>query len=99
MGLNEQYRWGGAKRYKSPLRNKEGERPSVQPLCTWWFGASGGEVRMVIIISIKKTAVHFEQLQLAPPNAPRPLTRAYIDSLRRSPGNVPPVTSERVSPE
>lgn len=65
----------------------------------WWFGASGGEVRMVIIISIKKTAVHFEQWQLAPPNAPRPLTRAYIDSLRRSPGNVPPVTSERVSPE
>lgn len=56
-----------------------------------WFGASNGEVRIVIIISTKKTAVHFEQWQLAPPNAPRPLTRAYIDSLRQNPGNVPPL--------
>ncbi|KXG53730.1 uncharacterized protein PGRI_007800 [Penicillium griseofulvum] len=123
MGLNEQYRWGGATRYKSPLREKEGDQvfspfarwPSSTSLqwptvvvetgvseslsrllqdARWWFGASDGEVRIVIIISIKKTAVHFEQWQLAPPNAPRPLTRAYIDSLRRNPSKVPPLLQQ-----
>ncbi|CAI7661240.1 unnamed protein product [Penicillium discolor] len=123
MGLNEQYRWGGATRYESPSRDKEGDQvfspstrwpsstmlqwptvvvetgvseslPRLRQDARWWFGASDGEVRMVVIISIKKTAVHFEQWQLAPPNAPRPLTRAYIDSLRRNPGNVPPLLQQ-----
>lgn len=63
--------------------------PRLHQDARWWFGASDREVRMVIIIFIKKTAVNFEQWQLAPPNALRPLTSVYIDSLRRNPGNVP----------
>ncbi|KAJ5932356.1 hypothetical protein N7516_006845 [Penicillium verrucosum] len=123
IGLNRQYRWGGATPYNSLSRNKEGDQvfsPSTRwPSSTslqwptvvvetgvseslrrlrqdakWWFGASNGDVRMVIIISIKKTAVHFEQWQLAPPNAPRPLTRAYINSLRQHSNNVPPLLQQ-----
>ncbi|KOS40132.1 hypothetical protein ACN38_g9013 [Penicillium nordicum] len=118
MGLDEQYCWGGATRYKSLLRDKEADQvfspssrwpsstnlqwptmvvetgvaeslPRLRQNARWWFGASNREVRIVVIISIKKTATHFEQWQLAPPNAPQPLTRAYIDRLRRNPSNVP----------
>jgi hypothetical protein len=71
--------------------------PRLRQDARWWFGASDGEVRMVIIISVKKTAVHFEKWQLAPPNAPQPLTRAYIDSLRRNPVNVPPLVQQPVN--
>lgn len=46
-------------------------------------------MRIVILISVKKTAIHFEQWQLAPPGAPRPLTKAYIDILRQNP--MPPL--------
>ncbi|KAJ5958066.1 uncharacterized protein N7479_005216 [Penicillium vulpinum] len=68
--------------------------PRLRQDAKWWFGASDGEVCIVIILSIKKTAVHFEQWQLAPPNAPRPLTRAYIDGLRQNPSNVPPLLQQ-----
>ena len=66
--------------------------PRLYQDARWWFGASNGEVRIVILISIKKTAVYFEQWQLAPPNAPRPLTRAYINSLYRHP--MPPLLQQ-----
>ncbi|CAG8094842.1 unnamed protein product [Penicillium salamii] len=55
----------------------------------WWFGASEGKVRMVILILIKKTIVRFQQWQLASPDAPRPLTRTYITTLRQNPNDTP----------
>ncbi|OQD78229.1 hypothetical protein PENDEC_c001G03381 [Penicillium decumbens] len=59
-----------------------------------WFRDSRGDVRIVILISIKRTMVTFEKWQLAPPNAPRPLTRAYIDSLCAQSPNIPPLTTQ-----
>ncbi|CAG8343840.1 unnamed protein product [Penicillium nalgiovense] len=119
MGLNEHYRWGGATRYKSTARGKEGDqvfspaqrwpssnglswptvvietgvsesRPKLVEDARWWFGSSDGQVRIVILISITNHAVHIERWQLAPPSAPNPLTRSYIDTLRNDPINVPP---------
>jgi hypothetical protein len=57
-----------------------------------WFVDSEGLVRIVMLISIKPGEVTFEKWQLAPSNAPRPLTRAYIDSLRAQSPNSPPLT-------
>jgi hypothetical protein len=56
-----------------------------------WFVDSQGEVRIVLVISIKPAAVTFEKWQLAPINAPRPLTRVYLDSLRAQSPNIPPL--------
>jgi hypothetical protein len=53
--------------------------PRLREDAKWWFNNSGGEVRMVLVISIKQTKVEFELWQLAPPNSPHPLTRAYIN--------------------
>jgi hypothetical protein len=121
MGLNEHYRWGGATRYKSTARGKEGDqvfspaqrwpssnglswptvvietgvsesRPKLVQDARWWFGSSNGQVRIVILISATKHAVHIERWQLAPPGAPNPLTRSYINTLRNDPINVPPFT-------
>lgn len=60
----------------------------------WWLASSKGDVRIVLIISIKKTSVSFERWQLAPPNAPRPLTRAYIRTLRLQSPQLPPLTQQ-----
>ncbi|KAI2733402.1 hypothetical protein CBS147332_417 [Penicillium roqueforti] len=59
-----------------------------------WFIISQGLVRIVILISIKATEVTFEKWQLAPPGAPSPLTRAYLDSLRAQLVNIPPLTNQ-----
>ncbi|KAJ6009233.1 hypothetical protein N7522_004249 [Penicillium canescens] len=56
-----------------------------------WFVDSQGEVRIVMVISIKPAEVTFEKWQLAPNNAPRPLTRVYLDSLRAQSPNIPPL--------
>jgi hypothetical protein len=52
----------------------------------WWFTHSKGKVRIVIVIGISETekAVTFEKWQLAPPDAPRPLTREYRNALASS---------------
>jgi hypothetical protein len=52
----------------------------------WWFTHSKGQVRIVMVIGISETeeAVTFEKWQLAPPDAPRPLTREYRNSLASS---------------
>lgn len=51
--------------------------------------------KQLSIISIKKTAIHFERWQLAPLNtSPRPLTRAYLDGLRQNPINVSPILQQ-----
>lgn len=126
MGLNEYYRWGGATRYKSTARGKEGEQvfspaqrwpssdglswptvvietgvseslPKLVEDARWWFGSSEGQVRIVILISVTNRAVHIEKWQLAPPDAPHPLTRTYINTLRDIPINVPPSTRQPLS--
>ncbi|KAJ5123223.1 hypothetical protein N7448_009320 [Penicillium atrosanguineum] len=66
--------------------------PRLREDAQWWFNNSGGEVRMVLVISIKQTKVEFELWQLAPPNSPHPLTRVYIDSLRRR--HLPPLIQQ-----
>ncbi|KAJ5682071.1 uncharacterized protein N7477_002011 [Penicillium maclennaniae] len=57
--------------------------PRLREDAKWWFNNSGGEVRIVLVIGIRRTKVEFELWELAPPNSPRPLTRGYIDSLRQ----------------
>jgi hypothetical protein len=44
-----------------------------------------------MVISIKPAEVTFEKWQLAPNNAPSPLTRDYLDSLRAQSPNIPPL--------
>ncbi|KAJ5969289.1 hypothetical protein N7501_005537 [Penicillium viridicatum] len=46
-----------------------------------WFADSGGDVPIVILIHASEKIVSFEQWQLAPSTAPRPLTKRYIDTL------------------
>lgn len=66
--------------------------PRLREDARWWFNNSNGEVRMVLIISIKKAKVEFELWQLAPPNSPRPLTGAYVNSLRQR--RLPPLVQQ-----
>ncbi|KXG54575.1 uncharacterized protein PGRI_077190 [Penicillium griseofulvum] len=54
-----------------------------------WFADSGGDVRIVILIHMRKDIVCFEQWQLAPSTAPRPLTKRYIDSICAQTPNIP----------
>jgi hypothetical protein len=56
-----------------------------------WFVDSQGQVRIIIVISIKPAEVTFEKWQLAPNNTPRPLTRVYLDALRAQSPNIPPL--------
>ncbi|KOS36883.1 hypothetical protein ACN38_g12348 [Penicillium nordicum] len=62
----------------------------------WWLANSSGEVRIVLVISIskRKDRVFIEVWQLAPPNSPRPLTRAYIQTLCQQSQNVPPLVQQ-----
>ncbi|OQE13623.1 hypothetical protein PENFLA_c045G02029 [Penicillium flavigenum] len=62
----------------------------------WWLSNSSGEVRIVLVISIskRKDRVFIEVWQLAPPNSPRPLTRAYIQTLCQQSPNVPPLVQQ-----
>ncbi|CAI7617748.1 unnamed protein product [Penicillium palitans] len=59
-----------------------------------WFADSGGDVRIVILIHASENVVCFEQWQLAPSTAPRPLTKRYIDTLRAQTPNIPPLTGQ-----
>lgn len=65
--------------------------PRLREDAKWWLAASSGDVRIVLVISIKRTSVSFEKWQLAPSNDPRPLTRAYIDTLRLPGPHIPPL--------
>ncbi|CDM36080.1 hypothetical protein DTO013E5_5559 [Penicillium roqueforti] len=56
-----------------------------------WFADSEGDVRMVVLIIVRKNYVSFEQWQLAPNGAPRPLTRNYIRTLQAQTPNIPPL--------
>ena len=59
-----------------------------------WFADSGGDVRIVILIHASENVVSFEQWQLAPSTAPRPLTKRYIDTLCAHTPNIPPLTGQ-----
>ncbi|CAG8310884.1 unnamed protein product [Penicillium nalgiovense] len=59
-----------------------------------WFADSAGDVRIVILIHASENIVCFEQWQLAPSTAPRPLTKRYIDILRTQTPNIPPLTGQ-----
>ncbi|KAJ5836189.1 hypothetical protein N7447_002215 [Penicillium robsamsonii] len=59
-----------------------------------WFADSGGDVRIVILIHTSENIVSFEQWQLAPSTAPRPLTKRYIDTLCARTPNIPPRTGQ-----
>ncbi|KAJ5948562.1 hypothetical protein N7454_001869 [Penicillium verhagenii] len=52
--------------------------PRLREDARWWLENSGGEVKLH-----QADKVEFELWRLAPPNSPRPLTRAFIDDLRR----------------
>jgi hypothetical protein len=68
--------------------------PRLREDAKWWLAASSGDVRIVLVISIKRTSVSFEKWQLAPLNAPRPLTRADIDTLRLRGPHIPPLAQQ-----
>ena len=59
-----------------------------------WFADSGGDVRMVVLIIVKENYISFEQWQLAPSGAPRPLTLQYIRTLQAQTPNMPPLTRQ-----
>lgn len=59
-----------------------------------WFAHSGGDVRIVTLIHASENIVSFEQWQLAPSTAPRPLTKRYIDTLWAQTPQIPPLTGQ-----
>ncbi|KAJ5285752.1 hypothetical protein N7524_001058 [Penicillium chrysogenum] len=65
----------------------------------WWLSNSSGAVRIVLVISIskRKDRVFIEIWQLAPPNSPRPLTRAYIQTLCQQSPNIPPLVQQQAA--
>lgn len=62
----------------------------------WFVISEEGLVRIIIIISIKSTNITFDKWQLAPSNAPRPLTRAYLSPFRAKTSHVPPLTIQLI---
>ncbi|KAJ5907813.1 hypothetical protein N7495_000495 [Penicillium taxi] len=59
-----------------------------------WFADSHGEVRIVLIISIKAKWIDIEKWQLAPTNSPQPLTEAAVENLCAQTPNIPPLTTQ-----
>ncbi|KAE8361225.1 hypothetical protein BDV27DRAFT_160897 [Aspergillus caelatus] len=68
--------------------------PKLQEDAKWWFNNSSGRIRIVILISLKRTKMLFQKWQLVPPNAPTPITRQYISSLRQQSPNMPPSVNQ-----
>ncbi|RHZ67515.1 uncharacterized protein CDV56_108288 [Aspergillus thermomutatus] len=66
----------------------------LQADAKWWFANSLGDVRIVIVIVIGRAYVKFEKWQLVPQNAPRPVTRAYINQLRANPAQHSPTVTQ-----
>ncbi|CAG8078830.1 unnamed protein product [Penicillium salamii] len=59
-----------------------------------WLRCSEGHVRIVILISVRRDHIFIEKWQLAPPNAPIPLNKRYIDSLKAQNRNMPPMVPQ-----
>jgi hypothetical protein len=68
--------------------------PRLRQDAAKWFADSNGEIRFVILISVRKRKLYYEKWQLAPPNARRPLTRANIRSLCAQAPNTPPLAPQ-----
>ncbi|KAE8168309.1 hypothetical protein BDV40DRAFT_294853 [Aspergillus tamarii] len=66
----------------------------LQEDAKWWFNNSSGRVRIVILISLKRTMMLFQKWQLMPPNAPKPITRQYISLLHQQSPNIPPLVNQ-----
>ncbi|OQE30315.1 hypothetical protein PENFLA_c003G05910 [Penicillium flavigenum] len=89
-------------RYAQPIRNdgyptlviETGVSKSLGQLrqnARKWFADSGGDVRIVVLINMRHKFVSFEKWQLAPRDAPRPLTQSHIDTLCSHTPNIPPL--------
>ncbi|OQE79129.1 hypothetical protein PENNAL_c0053G07208 [Penicillium nalgiovense] len=89
-------------RYARPIRNvgcptlviETGVSKSLGQLrqnARKWFADSGGDVRIVVLIHMGHNFVSFEKWQLAPMDAPRPLTLSHIDTLCSHTPNIPPL--------
>ncbi|CAG8892280.1 unnamed protein product [Penicillium egyptiacum] len=61
-----------------------------------WFADSNGEVRFVILVKVRSQTFFYEKWYLAPPNAPRPFTRAYTDMPCSQVPNTPPLITQPV---
>ncbi|KAJ5352464.1 hypothetical protein N7452_001438 [Penicillium brevicompactum] len=62
-----------------------------------WSLMPEGRVRIVLLISIRPTNIVIEKWQLAPVDAPMPLTQLYIDSLRDQKPSYPPLVLQPTS--
>jgi len=69
--------------------------PKLHDDVKWWFENSRGEVRIVIVMAIRRASrtIIFEQWQLAPPG--QPVTPAVIQNLQQmSPPPIPPLVQQ-----
>jgi hypothetical protein len=60
----------------------------------WWFQSSSGAVRVVLVVIMKARWMRVEKWQLAPPNAPRPVTKAYLYQMRKQRPHIPPQVTQ-----
>lgn len=65
--------------------------PKLERDAKWWFEHSQGDVRIVILIVMRTSYYCFEKWQLAPANAPKPVTRVYEDQLKSNAVLLPPM--------
>lgn len=68
--------------------------PQLRADAKKWFADSEGDVRMVLLVGIKPHRVDLELWQLAPHSAPRPLTKAFMDSLCAQQPNMAPLSQQ-----
>ncbi|KAJ5895316.1 hypothetical protein N7495_007007 [Penicillium taxi] len=110
MGMKwHDFQWMGTTTYRPAIGKGKQADDAFVPPSRWdsegisqlrgdaakWFADSHGEVRIVLIISIKAKWVDIEKWQLAPANSPRPLTEATVESLCAQAPNMPPLTTQQ----
>ncbi|GMG03514.1 unnamed protein product [Aspergillus oryzae] len=76
--------------------------PKLREDVLWWFNHSRGDVRIVLVLCIRKRAQQpvmlIEKWQLAPPTTPRPLTRRALQQLQQQvPYPMPPQVQQQPS--
>ncbi|KAJ9492759.1 hypothetical protein VN97_g450 [Penicillium thymicola] len=85
MGLNEQYCWGGATRYKSLLRDKEGDQVFSPSKC--WPSSTSLQWPTVVVETGVSGACQ-DYVKMLDGGSEPLMEKAYIDRLRRDPSNV-----------
>ncbi|KAJ5717796.1 hypothetical protein N7488_003442 [Penicillium malachiteum] len=65
--------------------------PQLRNDAKCWFEMSNGDVRMVLLISLKQHTIEIELWQLAPVGPPAPSTQQYIALLTGQVPNTPPL--------